>query len=164
MSLSLYKISIIKPTIYDVYGTYTEAIVAATSENDARCIHPNPKIFIDEYTDLNGITGEVWMYSDILGGSHPDLVGFNWVPFNKRDQVKVEQIILSDQPLNRGVVSCKFIPLPSEKIIDKNNEYLNEIMRVLRDDPKEFKLLKNEEKNVKKNKSIREKERAKKIK
>jgi hypothetical protein len=65
-----------------IYDTYSEAIVAAENESDARHIHPNGKVYTDEIDD----TG-------------------TWTTY---DNVKATLIGIAASNINRGVILSSF--------------------------------------------------------
>ncbi len=96
--MNLYKIS---QDINDGYDTYSDAVVCAENEDDARLIHPSEFVthfknskWYGTHTDGTEYETENWAHS--------------WVLFNELDKVKVEYIGIAQEDLKRGVICSSF--------------------------------------------------------
>jgi len=88
------KLSVRKKFLYRIsqkvnngYDTYDSAVVVATSEDDARTIHPHA---------YENIVNDKKYWSN------------DWVEYNDRHEIKVEYIGVADSEQLRGVILASF--------------------------------------------------------
>ena len=101
--LKIYKIS---QNIVTGYDTYSDAVVCAENEEEARKIHPSK--YVTHYKDGKWMGTYSMDAVSHKGEEYENDYGGDWPAFSQINEIKVEYIGIADKSIKKGMIVSSF--------------------------------------------------------